>query len=69
MTVQSDVAEIKAALEEAEADQKRARRSLRRLHNLLAEKMAENAGLLGLSEGDITTMGGGTPKTPPEDEE
>lgn len=62
MTIQSDIAEIKAALEQHEADLKTTRRSARKLHNLLAGKLAANAGLLGLSESDVVALGGGTPK-------
>lgn len=68
MSVQSDIAEIKALTEEHEDDLKRARRSGRKLHNLLAAKMAAHAELLGLSDGDVITFGGGTPKTPPPDD-
>ena len=62
MSVQSDIAEIKTALDAHEADFKRARRSARRLHNLLSQALAAHGSLLGLAEGDVVALGGGTNK-------
>lgn len=67
MSIQSDIAEIRAALVEHEQNLKTVRRSARKLHNLLATKLGDNAELLGLSEGEVVAFGGGTDKPPEED--
>lgn len=72
MSVQTDLAEIKAAIVAVEAEdgeaQRTLRRRIRRLHNLLAEKLLDNAELLGLSESDMVALGGGTPKEEDDEE-
>lgn len=62
MSVQSDIAEIKAALEDAEGASQTARHKLKKLHNVLSQKLADNAELLGLTSGEVIAMGGGTDK-------
>jgi hypothetical protein len=62
MSVQSDIQSIRDALNNAEADP--SRRNVRNLHNLLAELMVRHKDLLGLSDDDVTTFGGGRPKDP-----
>lgn len=63
MPVQSDIQKIRDVLNHAEADP--SRRNVRKLHNLLAELMAEHKDLLGLTGDEVTAFGGGVPK--PED--
>jgi hypothetical protein len=62
MTARADAAEIKAALEEVEAASQTTRAKLRKLHNLLGQKLAEHAPRLGLTAEDVIALGGGTPK-------
>jgi hypothetical protein len=64
MAVMSDIREIQSALKAAEDAPTRG--AVRRLHNLLAEKMVEHRVRLGLTDNDIIALGGGTPK-PDED--
>lgn len=68
MSVQSDIAEIKVALVEHEQNLKTARRSARKLHNLLATKLGDNAELLGLDPGEVVAFGGGTNKQDEEED-
>lgn len=62
MTVLSTIEAIKSALDEHEHDLKTARRSCRKLHNLLAQGLAEHGDALGLGDGEIVAFGGGTNK-------
>lgn len=62
MSVQTDVGAIKSALEEHEANLKAARRSSRRLHNLLSAGLAAHGWQLCLAADEITAFGGGTNK-------
>lgn len=64
MAIRDDIAEIRGLLVAAEEDP--SRRSVRRVHNLLAAKMVEHKDVLGLSDDDVVALGGGTPK---EDDE
>lgn len=66
MSAREDVEAIKAALLDAEADQKRARRSLRRVHGLLRQGLLDHGAGLGLETGEVQLMAG-TPK--PDDPE
>lgn len=60
MSVVSDIREIQSALRAAEDNP--TPRKVRAIHNLLTAKMVEHRVRLGLTDEDIETFGGGTPK-------
>ena len=60
MAVKEDIEEIRTALGVVENEP--SPRNLRRLHNILAAKMAANKDRLGLTDSDVEGFGGGVPK-------
>lgn len=62
MSVESTIEAIKSALDAHEHNLKAARRSCRKLHNLLAQGLADHGDALGLDDGQIVAFGGGTNK-------